>query len=82
MENKKLTTQLKEFEGYDNKTPFTNRVKTFIELYQRYSTIQFRFITDDTMNKKERTNLLYEIEIMKTNMNNILPDYVYPKKKG
>ena len=78
----KMEKQHNEYAKTNDSKPFTRRANTFIELYMRFFEIQYMFITRDDMGKKEKETLLYELLALKGNMNNMLPEYNYPNKKG
>lgn len=63
----------------DKSIPFTKRVLTFVELYNRYNQI-FIQCTTEKVGKKELYNLFLELEVIKNSINNMLPDYSYPNK--
>lgn len=77
MNNKR---QIDQFLEKDKSIPFSKRVLTFIELYSRYNQIVIQLSTEN-VGKKELYNLLLELEVIKTSINNMLPDYKYPAKK-
>lgn len=63
----------------DKSMPFSRRVLTFVELYNRYNQI-FIQCTTERVGKKEFSNLLLELETIKKAINNMLPEYSYPNK--
>lgn len=68
-----------EFLEEDKKIPFTKRVETFLELFNRYCEIRGKFIyKGERIGKKEKYDLLTELEVVKNAINSQLPDY---KKK-